>query len=93
MVPTKEGLLWSVQLHHTIVFSRNKRAATAFLTEIPGLRPATLFGRFFTEQMTNDITLDFYDVDRGLVPQHYAFLVHEREFDDILGAAGAAFFG
>ena len=75
----------SVQLNHTIVFSRDKRAAAAFLTEILGLAPATLFGPFLAVQMTNDITLDFYDADCEIVPQHYAFLVDERGFDDILG--------
>jgi catechol 2,3-dioxygenase-like lactoylglutathione lyase family enzyme len=74
----------SVQLNHTIVFSRDKRAAAAFLTEILGLPPATLFGPFLAVQMTNDITLDFYDADREIVPQHYAFLVDERGFEDIL---------
>jgi hypothetical protein len=44
-----------------------------------------LFGPFLAVQMTNDITLDFYDADREFVPQHYAFLVDEPEFDDILG--------
>jgi extradiol dioxygenase family protein len=34
--------------------------------------------------MTNDVTLDFNDADREIVPQHYAFLVDERRFDDIL---------
>jgi catechol 2,3-dioxygenase-like lactoylglutathione lyase family enzyme len=75
----------SVQLNHTIVFSRDKRAAAAFLTEILGLPPATRFGPFLAVRMTNGITLDFYDADREIAPQHYAFLVSEREFDDILG--------
>jgi catechol 2,3-dioxygenase-like lactoylglutathione lyase family enzyme len=75
----------TVQLNHTIVFSRDKRAAAAFLTEILGLPPATVFGPFLAVQMTNDITLDFYEADREIVPQNNAFLVDERGFDDILG--------
>src|SRR4051812_21655268 len=70
---SREVVEMSVQLNHTIVFSRDKRAAAAFLTGILGLPPATLFGPFLAVQMTNDITLDFYDADREIVPQHYAF--------------------
>jgi hypothetical protein len=43
----------SVQLNHTIVFSRDKRASAAFLREILGLPPATQFGPFLAVQITN----------------------------------------
>jgi hypothetical protein len=35
-------------------------------------------------QVDNDVSLDFIDVEE-LHPQHYAFLVGEAEFDEILG--------
>jgi catechol 2,3-dioxygenase-like lactoylglutathione lyase family enzyme len=75
----------SVQLNHTIVFSRDKSVAAAFLTEILGLPPPIWFGPFLAVQLTNGVTLDFYEANREIVPQHYAFLVDERGFDDILG--------
>jgi catechol 2,3-dioxygenase-like lactoylglutathione lyase family enzyme len=73
-----------VKLNHTIVFSCDKVVAAAFLTEILGLSTATPFGPFLTVELKNEITLDFFDSDREIVPQHYAFLVAEEEFDIIL---------
>jgi catechol 2,3-dioxygenase-like lactoylglutathione lyase family enzyme len=75
----------SIKLNHIIVFSHDKGASAAFLTEILGLPAPTPFGPFLTVQMDNEITLDFYNADRGIVPQHYAFLVGDKEFDEIVG--------
>jgi catechol 2,3-dioxygenase-like lactoylglutathione lyase family enzyme len=36
-------------------------------------------------KVDNEVTLDFYEADREIAPQHYAFLVSEMEFDEILG--------
>jgi catechol 2,3-dioxygenase-like lactoylglutathione lyase family enzyme len=74
-----------IKLNHTIVFSRAKDAAAAFYTEILGLPHATPFGPFLAITTENEVTLDFYDSDRPIVTQHYAFLVGESEFDQILG--------
>ena len=74
----------SIKLNHTIVFSRDKVVAATFLTEILALSTATPFGPFLTVELENEITLDFFDSDRKIVPQHYAFLVAEKEFDIIL---------
>lgn len=73
----------SIKLDHTIVFSRAKDAAAMFYTEILGLPRATPFGPFLSISTDNEVTLDFYDSDRPIVTQHYAFLVGEREFDQI----------
>jgi len=73
-----------IKLNHTIVFSRDKAVAAAFLTEILGLSATTPFGAFLMVQLENEIALDFFDSDREIVPQHYAFLVNEKEFDVIL---------
>ncbi|HEU0178005.1 MAG TPA: VOC family protein [Blastocatellia bacterium] len=75
----------SIKLNHTIVPSRNKGESAAFLVEILGLPAPTPFGPFQTVQMDNEVTLDFYDADREIAPQHYAFLVSDIEFDEILG--------
>jgi len=75
----------SIKLNHTIVSSRDKDESAAFLVEILGLPAPTPFGPFLTVQMDNEVTLDFYTADREIAPQHYAFLVSEMEFDEILG--------
>src|SRR5215510_11581602 len=75
----------SIKLNHTIVHSRDKSASAAFLVEILGLPVSTPFGPFLTVRMDNEVTLDFYNADGDIAPQHYAFLVSEIEFDEILG--------
>lgn len=74
-----------VRLNHTIVWSHDKDASAAFFTEVLGLPPATTFGPFRVVQVDNDVSLDFSDTDQPVSPQHYAFLVGDAEFDEILG--------
>jgi len=73
----------SIKLNHTIVYARDKRAASRFLAEILGLPAPRPFGPFDTVQVDNDVTLDYYQTAREIEPQHYAFLVGEDEFDTI----------
>ena len=75
----------AVQLNHTIVAARDKHASADFLARILGLPAPTVFGPFVMVQADNEVTLDFLDADGGIVPQHYAFLVSEQEFDEIFG--------
>lgn len=75
----------SVALNHTIVYARDRDASAAFLTEILGLAPATPFGPFLTVHLSNDVTMDFSQTDHQPASQHYAFLVSEAEFTDIMG--------
>jgi catechol 2,3-dioxygenase-like lactoylglutathione lyase family enzyme len=75
----------TVQLNHTIVFSRDKKESATFLAEIFGLPEPSPFGPFLAVQADNDVTLDFMDVDGEITSQHYAFLVSEQEFDGIFG--------
>jgi catechol 2,3-dioxygenase-like lactoylglutathione lyase family enzyme len=75
----------AVQLNHTIVGARDKRVSADFLAEVLGLPAPTPFGPFMTVRADNDVTLDFVDSRDGVVPQHYAFLVAESEFDEIFG--------
>src|SRR5215510_9543228 len=75
----------SIKLNHTIVHSHDKGESAAFLVEILGLSAPSPFGPFLTVQTDNDVTLDFSDSDRDIAPQHYAFLVSDMEFDEILG--------
>jgi catechol 2,3-dioxygenase-like lactoylglutathione lyase family enzyme len=75
----------TVKLNHTIVSARDKRASAAFLAEILGLPAPVPFGPFLTVQMDNDVTLDFLSAEGEITRQHYAFLVSEKEFDEIFG--------
>ena len=75
----------TVQLNHTIVQSRDKREAATFFAEILGLPEPQTYGPFFVVQTGNDVSLDFFDVEGEVHPQHYAFLVSEEEFDQVLG--------
>ncbi len=75
-----------VQLNHTIVNVRDKHEAATFLAGILGVPAPTSYGPFLIVQVDNDVSLDFADVglDGTVHPQHYAFLVAEDEFDQIL---------
>lgn len=75
----------TIQLNHTIVHARDSRASSAFLTDILGLPAATRFGPFQVVEVDNGVSLDFLDTDAEIVPQHYAFLIGEAEFDEIFG--------
>jgi catechol 2,3-dioxygenase-like lactoylglutathione lyase family enzyme len=75
----------AVQLNHTIVAAQDRYAAAGFLAGILGLPAPKPFGPFMTVEVDNDVTLDFMDTDDEIVPQHYAFLVSEAEFDEIFG--------
>lgn len=73
-----------VQLNHTIVRVRDKHESATFLAEILGLEEPVPYGPFLVVDVDNDVSLDFAD-DHGSAPsQHYAFLVSESEFDEIL---------
>ena len=73
----------AVKLNHTIVNVRDKRKSATFFSEMLGLPPPTSFGPFLVIELENGASLDFIDRAEPITPQHYAFLVSEREFDEI----------
>jgi catechol 2,3-dioxygenase-like lactoylglutathione lyase family enzyme len=73
----------AVQLNHTLVNVRDKQESATFVADVLGLAAPTAYGPFLVVQVENDVSLDFIDVEE-LHPQHYAFLVGEGEFDQIL---------
>ena len=77
----------AVTLNHHIVHARDPEASARFLTEILGLPEPTRFGPFIVVHTANGASLDFMGTDdeKYLVPNHYAFLVSEDEFDEIFG--------
>jgi len=75
----------TVQLNHTIVSARDKKASAYWLADILGLAAPKPFGPFMTVRTDNDVTLDYLDAGDEVVPHHYAFLVSEGDFDAIFG--------
>jgi catechol 2,3-dioxygenase-like lactoylglutathione lyase family enzyme len=73
----------SVQLNHTIVNVSDKQESATFVAEILGIAAPKPYGPFLVVDVANDVSLDFIDVEK-LHAQHYAFLVSEAEFDEIL---------
>ncbi|MEV5414149.1 VOC family protein [Thermopolyspora sp. NPDC052614] len=73
------------QLNHTIVHATDKRRSARFLADLLGLDEPQPYGPFMVVQCANGVSLDFMEVPGSIRPQHYAFLVTEKEFDDIFG--------
>src|SRR5690606_29681972 len=64
--------------------ARDKREAAEFFAHILGLSVGAPFGPFLPVETSNGVTLDFADRSGEIVSQHYAFLVSEAEFDEIM---------
>jgi hypothetical protein len=73
-----------VELNHTIVMARNKKTAATFLAGMLGLPPPRQWGPFEAVALANGVTLDFLDTAGDIRSQHYAFLLSEAEFDEVL---------
>jgi catechol 2,3-dioxygenase-like lactoylglutathione lyase family enzyme len=74
-----------VQLNHTIVSAHDSEASATFLADVLGLPAPERYGPFMVVDTDNGVSLDFIDADGEIVPQHYAFLITEPEFDEIFG--------
>lgn len=77
------------ELNHTIVWCRNQRSSADFLTEVLGLPAPRRFMHFLVVEMSNGVSLDYYETDESVAPQHYAYLVRDAEFDGILARVRA----
>src|SRR5438046_3227989 len=73
----------TVELNHTIIPARDKRASAKFLADILNLEAGPEWGHFVPVRTSNGVTLDFSDAAE-VRPQRYAFLVREAEFDAAL---------
>ena len=73
----------SVQFNHTIVWCRDKQKSATFLVELLGLPSPRPFGPMLVVQLTNGVSLDFYEKEGEIASQHYAFLIGEDEFDQV----------
>jgi hypothetical protein len=75
----------AVHFNHTILSARDSQASANFLAGMLGLATPTRWGPFQMVTTENGANLDYMDVEREIVSQHYAFLVSEAEFDRISG--------
>lgn len=78
-----------VELNHTIVHARDKRASADFYASIFGFTAAKPFGPFLDVETANGVTLAILETHEDFTPQHYAFLVSDAEFDAIFGRVKA----
>ena len=78
------------ELNHTIVWCRDKQRSAEFLTGILDLPPARTFFHFLVVDLANGVSLDFYQKEGMVSPQHYAFLVSDEEFDAAFGRITAS---
>lgn len=79
----------SVELNHTIVWSRDKAASAALLAGILGVAVSPPDGPFIPVRLANHVTLDFGE-SAQVRAQHLAFLVSEGEFDAAFARLSAA---
>jgi catechol 2,3-dioxygenase-like lactoylglutathione lyase family enzyme len=74
----------TITLNHTIVPTRDKRAAAQFFARIFGLH-ADPKGDHFAPVRINDTLTLLFDDDEEFESHHYAFHVSDAEFDGIFG--------
>jgi catechol 2,3-dioxygenase-like lactoylglutathione lyase family enzyme len=74
----------AIQFNHTILSAHDSEESGNFLSEMLGLPAPTRWGPFVVVTTANGANLDYMDVEGEISHQHYAFLVSESEFDDIL---------
>jgi catechol 2,3-dioxygenase-like lactoylglutathione lyase family enzyme len=75
----------AIQLNHTIVWCRDQAKSAGFLAQVLGLAPPRRFMHFLVVDLSNDVSLDYFETTEHVGLQHYAFLVSDHEFDGILG--------
>lgn len=72
----------AIRLNHTIVAAHDNEVGAKFLSEILDLPAPSIIGPFAVVPVC-DTSLDFVTADGEITSQHYAFLVDEREFDEV----------
>ncbi|MFD8075448.1 VOC family protein [Streptomyces sp. NPDC059718] len=73
------------RLDHTAVYARDRQLSAEFLAVMLGLKVGAPFGPFLPVDLGNGVTLDYYEkLDEPIQSQHYAFLVSEGQFDEVI---------
>jgi catechol 2,3-dioxygenase-like lactoylglutathione lyase family enzyme len=70
-----------VQLNHTIAWCADKAKSAGFLAHVLGLPAPRRFFHFLVVDLSNDVSIDFFETTEKVALQHFAFLVSEEEFD------------
>ena len=68
----------TIELNHTIVYVKDRWAASRDVGHVLGLPEATAYGPFAELKLDNAASLDFMDSEDDIHGQHYAFLVGRR---------------
>ncbi|MFV0132173.1 VOC family protein [Streptomyces sp. HMX87] len=80
----------TVRLDHTVVHARDRQLSAGFLAAVLGLEVGAPFGPFLPVELGNGVTLDYYETrDEPIQSQHYAFLVPDGRFDDMIARLDA----
>ena len=73
-----------VELNHTIVWCQDQEKSAAFLVDLLDLPRPVPFGPMLVVKLSNGVSLDYYEKEGAIAKQHYAFLIAEEKFDDVL---------
>jgi catechol 2,3-dioxygenase-like lactoylglutathione lyase family enzyme len=73
----------AVTLNHILVHAHDTQETARFLTEMLGLDDHRQLGHFTIVQV-GETSFDLLQTDAPIPSRHFAFLVSEPEFDDIL---------
>ena len=71
----------AIDFNHTILSTRDSKASADFLAEMLGLPAPQRWGPFHMVTTDNGANLDYMNSAGEIVPQHYAFLVGDAQFD------------
>jgi catechol 2,3-dioxygenase-like lactoylglutathione lyase family enzyme len=75
----------AIELNHTIAWCSDQQMSAQFLTEILGLPEPRRFYHFLVVELSNGVSIDYFETADHIAIQHFAFLVSETEFDEIYG--------
>jgi len=75
----------TIEFNHTIVWAHDSKASAAFLCQMLGLPAPAQWGHFQVVKTSNGVSVDYADKSGAISAQHYAFLVSEPQFDEVLG--------
>lgn len=72
-----------VEFNHTLVWAHDAKLSAEFLSGMLGLPDPVEYGPFQVVTASNGVNVDFMDREGEVRSRHFAFLVSEREFDEI----------
>ena len=80
----------SVTFNHSILAARDRRESARFLADVLGLADPASWGPFTQVQLDGGVSIQFAEpLVEQIQMQHYAFLVDDDRFDEILARVQA----